>query len=164
MTVVSYAQCKEDIMLLRALKTVPSEVGFYIDVGAYDPEYDSVTKLFYDHGWRGINIEPWPQGFARFSEQRPRDINLQLAASNTSGTTEFHEIVGEQLGTVVKSIADRHEAAGFERRTYTVATKTLTEICERYAPNEIHFLRSTWKDTKIKSFKAWTSTASDPGS
>jgi hypothetical protein len=76
-TFVSYAQAKEDIHLLRALAGVRHEVGFYIDVGAWDPDIDSVTKLFYDAGWHGINIEPSTKWFARLIEKRPRDINYK---------------------------------------------------------------------------------------
>jgi len=53
----SYAQYNEDIILLALLYDV--EKGFYVDVGANYPVIDSVTKLFYQHGWRGINIEPY---------------------------------------------------------------------------------------------------------
>ena len=56
MTFISYAQNYEDVMLWRALQHV--ENGFYVDVGANDPTVDSVTKAFYDRGWRGLNIEP----------------------------------------------------------------------------------------------------------
>jgi len=48
-TFISYAQNHEDVLLYRALKGVGK--GFYIDVGANDPEEDSVTKAFYDRGW-----------------------------------------------------------------------------------------------------------------
>ena len=48
MAVVSYAQNLEDILLWRALKHV--EKGFYIDVGAYSPDVESVTKpVSYTH-------------------------------------------------------------------------------------------------------------------
>ena len=57
-SLVSYAQNYEDVMLWRALKHV--DHGFYIDVGAYSPVEYSVTKAFYERGWRGINIEPHP--------------------------------------------------------------------------------------------------------
>ena len=56
MTFVSYAQNFEDVMLWRALREVTH--GFYIDVGAADPDSDSVTRAFYDRGWSGINVEP----------------------------------------------------------------------------------------------------------
>ena len=44
MTVTTYAQFLEDVILYRALRDVQN--GFYIDVGAYRPEENSVTKLF----------------------------------------------------------------------------------------------------------------------
>ena len=44
MTFVSYAQNMEDVMLWRALKDV--DQGFYVDVGANDPNVHSVTKAF----------------------------------------------------------------------------------------------------------------------
>ena len=48
MTLISYAQNYEDVMLWRAVGHIDD--GFYIDVGAVWPTNDSVTKLFYDHG------------------------------------------------------------------------------------------------------------------
>lgn len=56
MSIISYAQNYEDVMLWRALKAIPA--GFYIDIGANDPDVESVTRLFYDAGWRGVNVEP----------------------------------------------------------------------------------------------------------
>ena len=56
---LSYAQFLEDIQLYRALKEIKN--GFYIDVGANHPLDHSVTKLFYEKGWSGINIEPSPE-------------------------------------------------------------------------------------------------------
>src|SRR5439155_647679 len=53
---VSYAQNGEDFTLWCALHDV--DAGTYIDIGAYDPDIDSVTRAFYDRGWSGINIEP----------------------------------------------------------------------------------------------------------
>ena len=57
--IISYAQNFEDVLLWRALKQVRN--GFYIDIGAQHPEHDSVSKLFYDHGWRGVHVEPTPR-------------------------------------------------------------------------------------------------------
>ena len=47
---VSYAQNFEDVILNRIFKD--KESGFYIDVGAHHPIYDSVTKAFYERGWQ----------------------------------------------------------------------------------------------------------------
>jgi len=51
---IYYAQNFEDVMLWRALKHIKN--GFYIDIGAWDPVIDSVSNLFYENGWRGINV------------------------------------------------------------------------------------------------------------
>ena len=46
MSIVSYAQNFEDVMLWRALGQV--ENGVYIDIGAQHPLIDSVSKAFYE--------------------------------------------------------------------------------------------------------------------
>src|SRR5664279_1896466 len=53
---VSYAQNGEDVVLFRALGAV--EGGRYVDVGANDPIFESVTYAFYLRGWSGITIDP----------------------------------------------------------------------------------------------------------
>jgi FkbM family methyltransferase len=141
MTMISYAQAREDVLLWRCLTHVSHDVGFYIDVGANDPEIDSVTKIWYDYGWRGINLEPSPAWFERLQRERPRDINIQAAVTDTPGHVTFHDIDGHQLGTVVEAFADRHAAAGMIKNSYTVEAVTLTDICERFAPAQIHFLK-----------------------
>ena len=51
MTLTSYAQNFEDVILWRALKHV--EHGFYIDIGAQDPVIDSVSLAFYQQSATG---------------------------------------------------------------------------------------------------------------
>ena len=53
--------------------------GTYIDIGAYDPNLGNNTRLFYERGWRGINIEPTKENYKKFLQQRPKDINLDWA-------------------------------------------------------------------------------------
>lgn len=77
MTVISYAQNFEDVMLWRALQHVGT--GYYVDIGANDPVVDSVTRWFYEQGWSGLNIEPVPHWHGKLQADRPRDTNLQVA-------------------------------------------------------------------------------------
>lgn len=139
MRFVSYAQNYEDVMLARALRGV--EKGFYIDVGAQDPVNDSVTKAFYEMGWRGINIEPVTHWFDRLVADRPHDANLQLAVSECSGTLHLFEIVDTGLSTTDADFAQRHAQYGHQVRESEVACVTLDHICETYAVNEVHFLK-----------------------
>lgn len=132
---ISYAQVLEDVILNRALNTVQN--GFYVDIGGYHPERDSVTKHFYDQGWRGINVEPGANYFPEFVRLRPRDINLQVAVSDHPGEATFYEM--DQTSTLETRFADRQR----EQQTgqYTVPLMTLAQICEQHAPHEIHFLK-----------------------
>jgi len=79
--VISYAQNFEDVILWRVFGS--KGAGHYVDVGAFHPIHDSVTKHFYDQGWSGINVEPNPKCFALLEEARPRDSNVHCAASDS---------------------------------------------------------------------------------
>jgi FkbM family methyltransferase len=137
---VSYAQNREDVVLFRALRDVVN--GFYIDVGAQDPEIDSVTKAFYDRGWRGLNIEPVPVWYARLVATRPRDINLNLAVSTTEGEITLHEVEGTGLSTVHDELATGHRTQGrFPMRTWRVAAMPLRRLCQEHQIREVHFLK-----------------------
>lgn len=81
---ISYAQHGEDVVVWRAF--AGRGPGFYVDVGAFDPTYDSVTRALYERGWHGINIEPQADRIAAFEEQRPRDVNLAIAIGDRDGT------------------------------------------------------------------------------
>jgi hypothetical protein len=80
---LSYAPNFEDVMLARAFRDVGE--GFWIDIGAGDPDLGSVTRAFSDRGWRGVNIEPRAELFARLTQARPRDINLNVDPASGPG-------------------------------------------------------------------------------
>jgi hypothetical protein len=82
MGIISYAQNFEDVLLNRVFGGV--NYGFYVDIGAYHPVDDNVTKAFYDRGWSGLNIEPG-EVFPELAAARPRDINLNMAVYDRGG-------------------------------------------------------------------------------
>jgi FkbM family methyltransferase len=142
MPTISYSILKEDILLLRAIGDISHQFGFYIDVGANDPEQHSVTKLFYDHGWRGINIEPSNHWYERLVAERPRDINVHAAASDKPGRLTLYDHPEGGLGTLVEAFADRHvQDFDIPKRGVEIEAVTLTQLCEEYAPAQIHFLK-----------------------
>jgi hypothetical protein len=71
---VSYSANAEDV-LLRRLFPGP-EAGFYVDVGAAHPIWESDTKALRDRGWCGINVEPQEEFLAELRRERPDDVNL----------------------------------------------------------------------------------------
>lgn len=88
----SFAQDGEDVLLYAFFKYKKrGHKGFYVDIGAHHPFRFSNTALFYRKGWRGINIEPTPHLIRLFYKHRRRDINLQAAVSDQSGSLTFFE-------------------------------------------------------------------------
>ena len=79
----SYSQHLEDLVLFSIFYDVKN--GFYIDIGAHDPNHISVTKAFYLKGWYGINIEPLPSKYKALQIHRRRDINLNLGIGEKEG-------------------------------------------------------------------------------
>lgn len=141
MTLISYAQNYEDVMLWRAVGHIDD--GFYIDVGAAWPTNDSVTKLFYDHGWRGINIEPNPALHAELIAARRNDINLQIALADVASTMSMHVVVDTGLSTLDPAIAVLHQSAGRDVESVEVQVSTLKDVWETHVPvnQDVHFLK-----------------------
>lgn len=137
---VSYAQNREDALLFRALKNV--ERGCYVDVGACDPQRDSVTKAFYDRGWRGINIEPVTHWYKMLVAERPDDINLQVLAWNKPDTVPFFEVEDSGLSTTDEQQAKLYEASSSDMIVRTEKTALpLRTILNEHNIQEAHFLK-----------------------
>lgn len=161
MTFISYAQNFEDVLLFRAFKNIDN--GFYIDVGANDPEIDSVTKAFYDRGWSGINCEPLISHFEDLEKARPRDINLNYAVGDVEGEFQIWECEIRGWATLSEEVKIKHEAMGLECKANQVAQTTLTKICSEHVKNQIHFLKidvegfeeQVLKGFDFKRFRPW---------
>ena len=150
-------------MLWRALRGV--EKGFYIDVGACSPDHDSVTRAFYERGWRGINIEPNPAWRSALEERRPEDINLFLVLGAQPGTAELavfgdaepakgirgYEVGDTGITTIDPETAKYQTKRGYEFRAQLCAVMTLNAIWEKYIVNsDVHFLKVDVEGSEIE--------------
>lgn len=161
MSFLSFSQNFEDVMLWRALKKV--ENGFYIDVGAHDPVFGSVTKAFYDRGWRGINIEPTAGPFALLQSARQRDVNLQVGAGSCETEMDLYDVYPSGLATLCAGVANEYKNAGHEVVLRRVSIRTLESICREHVKGEIHFLkidvegyeREVLLGAKFSTFRPW---------
>lgn len=129
----SYSQFGEDIKLFSALRN--EESVFYIDAGANDPQSNSATKLFYDRGGHGINIEPQKFYIDDYGIYRTRDINLQVGLSDQEGELTLN---GSGLEA---SFIKGH--ANSKLNTERCKVYRLDQICEKYidSDQQIHFLK-----------------------
>ena len=137
---LTYAQNFEDVMLERLFREV--EEGFYVDIGAWDPTIHSVTRHFYDRGWRGVNIDPIAARIATFAAERPRDINLAVAIGPRPGTMTFFECVEESyLSTLDAQVAGEMRERGLTVREHAVPVVTIAQIFEEHCPAVVDFLK-----------------------
>jgi FkbM family methyltransferase len=136
---ISYAQNYEDILLARVL---PEPDGFYIDIGANHPVFHSVTKLFSERGWRGINAEPSQVVFQLLAEDRPRDINLNVGLGSSVGMMTFFEAT-ERHGwsTFRPELSEHYRGQGVEIAELSVPVTTLAKVCEEHVDRTIDFLK-----------------------
>jgi FkbM family methyltransferase len=148
---ISYAQNAEDVVLRRAFADV--DLGFYVDVGASSPTDDSVTRHFYERGWRGVNVEPDFADFEELVAARPRDVNLNAAVGSSTGQLRFQAGHVRGHGTVSE------DGDGVQ-----IEQLSLEEIFDRFVPeNGVEFLKvdvegwegpvlasANWKRTRPK--------------
>ena len=136
---ISYAQNFEDVMLERAFANLAE--GFYVDVGAWDPDLESVTRHFYERGWRGVNIEPNPYYFRRLQARRPRDVNLSVAVGARGGQATMTLVHHTGMSSLDVNVAALHAPLGFEQKEMQVEVRTLNSVFEEQAPSTVHFLK-----------------------
>jgi FkbM family methyltransferase len=140
---VYYSQNREDLILQAFFPGVKK--GFYVDVGAFDPDLDSVTKLFYLQGWHGINVEPQLDRHKLFQARRKRDTNLNVGVSTEETTLKLRAYESGGLSTFSSTIKhDYEQRPNEDTRSYTettVAVRPLRSILAEQKVKHIDFLK-----------------------
>ena len=133
---VTYSQILEDFILFCIFYDIKN--GFYIDIGANDPNTDSVTKAFYLRGWHGINIEPLPDKYKFLLLKRNRDINLNIGVGKNEGNgTLYIGGIGGQGSTLFKKYIKK------KKKFIKIKIYSMKNICVKYVSKyqEIHFVK-----------------------
>ena len=135
----SYAQNFEDVMLWRALGHV--EGGMYIDIGAQHPTTDSVSRAFYERGWRGVHVEPEARSAALLRECRPDETVIEAAVGDRTGSVAFFGFDGTGFSTCDSKVAQWHTESGLQAQVREVPMITLASVFERCGGRQIHWLK-----------------------
>jgi FkbM family methyltransferase len=117
--------------------------GYFVEVGANDPERDSQTWRLEQRGWTGVLIEPLPELAARLRERR-RSLVYEIACSSphNSGKTMRLRMAGLQMAGTHSSLDPDFFVPGTSNSgEIEVKAMTLDEILfEAQAPHPIDFL------------------------
>ena len=147
-------------MLWRALGDVGA--GFFIDVGAQHPIKDSVSKIFSEHGWRGIHVEPTPEFSDMLRKDRPNETVIAAVVSENQGTVTFFNIADTGLSTGRRDIAEAHAAAGYPYREITVPTVSLDELLALAPSDDIHWLKIDVEGMEREVLESWRTSLRRP--
>jgi FkbM family methyltransferase len=160
-TFTSYAQNFEDVMLWRALKHV--SCGTYVDIGAQHPVVDSVSRAFYEQGWRGIHVEPVSHYAELLRQDRPDETVLQLALSDRTGMLELHVIADTGLSTGVKVHAASHLAErGFKHQVVLTPMLPMKTALASLNDTPVHWLKIDVEGLEEQVLRGWDSTTLRP--
>ena len=130
----SYSQEGEDLVLNRIFDSKVS--GFYVDVGAHHPKRFSNTYFFYQRSWRGINIDAMPNSMKIFNEERPFDINLEIAIMGQQGFATYYQFNEPALNGFSESISlgrDRLRDYKITERT-AIGGMPLSDVLNKHMP------------------------------
>lgn len=165
-TRISYAQNGEDVILWRALGHLGG--GRYVDVGANHPVDDSVTWLFYQQGWRGVDVEPVEQFASLLESTRPGNAVVRAVVGDSDLTdATFHEVVGTGLSTSDQGLAGSYAEQGYDTVTRSVPRTTLEAVSRleqaRDADGQTHFLKvdvegdeaSVLRSADLRTWRPW---------
>jgi FkbM family methyltransferase len=85
--------------------------GFFVEVGANDPQAGSQTWLLESHGWRGVLVEPLPHLACRLRAERRHSLVVQAACGPREhpAMVEFHEAECSGHSSLRKHTIDARE-------------------------------------------------------
>src|SRR5260370_28129664 len=106
-----------------------------------DPIDGSVTKAFYDAGWRGINIEPDPRFHAKLVAERVRDVNLSDALGGSRETRPLYLFKDQGLSTLNEAFRDYFVERGLSWTELPCKLTTLADVCREFVTSPIDFLK-----------------------
>lgn len=149
----SFSQKGEDLILDKIFAN--KNRGFYVDVGANNPDVFNNTKKFYLKGWKGINIEPNPMLLKRFKIERKRDINLNFGIGIKRGFASFYEFEVSSISTFSKNDKENKIKLGYRLKNEAkIKVYRLEEIMRKFCKKKIDFMNVDTEGMDLEVLKS----------
>lgn len=141
----------------------PGPEGRYLDVGAHDPDRFSVTRLLYDRGWSGVNVDANVEVRAHFGARRPRDNFVHALVGNPQvdeDSRTFWVFEEPALSTSDKAWRDSALGAGEAiAASVQVPVVSLEHLMDKYfhsAPPDLLVVDTEGTDLEVLESSNWT--------
>ena len=132
-TTHSYSQYGEDLLIAAHFENMNN--GFFVDLGAHHPFRFSNTNIFYDKGWRGINVEPNPDAISLFDKYRDKDINLQCGIGLCDASMIYYMYKEPAFNTFSKKYSEESPSPLVKK--LTIPIRKLSDILDQNLPSHI---------------------------
>jgi hypothetical protein len=139
----SYSIEGEDILIRKLLFDyigLPSDhIGFYVDLGAFDPICASNTYGLYKRGWSGLNVEANKRFIDRFQIMRPRDTTLNVAIGPDGQSGIYTEFDNHIINGFLDDVTIRHHLSIGRKIVSQTAVDfvSVETICDRFLSNMV---------------------------
>lgn len=150
----SYAQNMEDVLLWRCFKDV--ENGTYLDIGANDPNIDSISRGFYENGWRGTHVQPLRFFTNHLRDRRPDETVIEAVVGVQGGSARFYQVSSLGLSTGIEAIARKHEQDGLTVEEIEVPAMPLSEVLAPFAGKDLHWLKIDVEGMEADIITSWS--------
>ena len=129
--------------------------GCYIDIGAHDPRCESVSRGFYEQGWRGVHFEPNPVIAQKIRQDRPDEIVNEVALSDKAGTLRFVVMALSGLSTGAAAYVDAYRRSGRVDEELDVTTTTLSGACASLVGQDVHWMKIDVEGMEEQVLRGW---------
>lgn len=129
----SFSQCGEDLIIDYIFRLRGISHPTFLDIGAHHPWFINNTAIFYLRGCRGVNIEPNPTLYKRFTEERNDDINLNIGIADGEGEMDFYIMGDNTLSTMSSEELDHLLKCGHSiLDIITIKTRTVNGVLDDF--------------------------------
>jgi FkbM family methyltransferase len=137
----TYSQHGEDLLFLSIFEQLGIQNPSWLDIGAHHPENISNTKLLYDLGFRGVNVEANPNLYMEFLKQRPEDTNICIGVGLVNGSARFY-MYDDTSGRNTFSEKEVKEYNHTVRKETVLPVTTLDKLVDDYCSGNYPHLLS----------------------